>query len=197
MRVGISGITGCGKSTFSNDLAKELETLHRKTVRISIDAFHNPKNVRYQRGRSSALGYYEDAHNYGAFQNDFLRPLGGTEPFLYSPSSLHLEDDRPYLGPKVPVSKETIFVVDGTFLFKPKLLPYWDYKIFLSTDFEIAESRGAMRDSEKLGGIDQARSVYKERYHAACALYLDESNPKQSADTIVANNDFHARHILN
>ena len=189
IRVGVSGITGCGKSTFADHLAESLRKSGRKVTRGSIDWFHNPRSKRYERGKKSAEGYYLDAHDYNAFKKTFLEPLGSPAPYRYSLSSHDLERDIPATGNLLVADPDEIFIVDGTFLFKEQLLSLWDYRIFLDTKFEVALERGVSRDQVRLGGRQEAIDFYQNRYHKACQFYLGEHNPKASADIIVSNND--------
>lgn len=71
----MNGVDAAGKTTIADLLADELRQ-HRPVIRVSIDGFHNPKKVRYQKGRYSPLGYYMDNTNYPVFINAVLKPLG-------------------------------------------------------------------------------------------------------------------------
>ena len=73
-RVGVSGITASGKTTFANELAEEIKRGLPVTC-ASIDDFHNSKVIRYTQGKESARGYYEDAHDYTAFKERLLKPF--------------------------------------------------------------------------------------------------------------------------
>lgn len=64
IKVAISGITASGKTTLANELAEELRGREKEVVRTSIDNFHHPRAIRYRQGKDSAIGYYEDAHDY-------------------------------------------------------------------------------------------------------------------------------------
>jgi uridine kinase len=76
VRVGVSGITASGKTTLANELSEELQCRKKKVIRTSIDNFHNPRDIRYRQGKESAIGYYEDAHDYESFKQKLLAPLG-------------------------------------------------------------------------------------------------------------------------
>ena len=60
LRVGIDGIDAAGKSFLANTLASFLAKSGHNVICASIDGFHNPQHVRYQRGRYSPEGYYYD-----------------------------------------------------------------------------------------------------------------------------------------
>lgn len=66
----------------------------------------------------SAVGYYEDAHDYQAFKEKLLTPLGPTGDLYYQTISLDLEKDE-YVYPEQQIAnKHSIFIIDGTFLLK-------------------------------------------------------------------------------
>ncbi len=50
-RVGVSGITASGKTTFANEVAEEIKNEGYAVTRASIDDFHNPKVIRYTQGK--------------------------------------------------------------------------------------------------------------------------------------------------
>lgn len=73
--VAVDGIDGSGKSTFADELAVELAKKQLRALRSTIDSFHNCREVRWQRGRDSPLGFYLDSHNINAVQELLLEPL--------------------------------------------------------------------------------------------------------------------------
>lgn len=189
IRVAISGITASGKTTFANELAEELHRRKKEVVRTSIDNFHNPRAIRYRQGKDSAIGYYEDAHDYQAFKEKLLIPLGENGNRQYQIVSLDLEKDE-YVNPEQQLATDdTIFIVDGTFLLKKELIHLFDYKIFVQTDFELARKRGAKRETIAFGSYEKAEVMFLNRYHAASDLYVKEHNPQENADIVVNNND--------
>ncbi|MDZ5607848.1 hypothetical protein U2I54_12255 [Bacillus pseudomycoides] len=196
IRVGVSGITASGKTTFANELQKEMHLRGRKVIRTSIDNFHNPRIVRYSQGKESAKGYYEDAHDYKAFAERLLIPLGPGGDMRYMMKSHDLETDMYIESDLIPASKDMIFIVDGTFLFKKELQHLFDYKIFVETDFEIAKERGSSREAKVFGNKKKAEEMFSKRYHAACHMYIKEHTPKQCADVVLMNNDIEAPRVI-
>jgi uridine kinase len=189
VRVGVSGITASGKTTFADELAEALSARKRKVVRTSIDNFHHPKVIRYRQGKESAKGYYEDAHDYLAFMEKLLIPLGPGGSLHYQEISLDLPSDE-YVTQALKVSDmDSIFIIDGTFLFKKELNNHYDVKIFVGTDFEIARKRGAKREELNFGSYEKAEEMFLKRYHAASRLYLDQHSPQHYADVVINNDD--------
>jgi len=196
IRVAISGITASGKTTLANELAEELRRRKKEVVRTSIDNFHHPRAIRYRQGKDSAIGYYEDAHDYQAFKDKLLIPLGENGNLQYQTISLDLEKDE-YVNTEPQLAKDdTIFIIDGTFLLKKELIHLFDYKIFVQTDFDIARIRGAKRETIAFGSYESAEEMFLNRYHAASGLYLKEHNPQENADIVVNNNDVGSPYFL-
>jgi uridine kinase len=189
VRVGVSGITASGKTTLANELAKELLGRNKKVIRTSIDNFHNPRDIRYKKGKESAIGYYEDAHDYESFKQRLLIPLGPNENLHYQTISLDLVKDE-YVNTEMKVAtKDMVLIVDGTFLFKKNLCNLYDFKIFVNTDFELARKRGAKREERAFGSYEEAEKIFIKRYHAASKLYLDQHSPQLNADVVINNNN--------
>lgn len=189
VRVGVSGITASGKTTLANELAAELQCRQRDVIRTSIDYFHNPRHIRYRQGKESAIGYYEDAHDYESFKNKLLIPLGPNGSLYYQTMSLDLAQDV-NVDSKIQIAtKDMIVIIDGTFLLKRELQDFYDFKIYVDTDFAIARNRGAQREALAFGGYEKAEAMFLNRYHAASQLYVEEHAPKHCADIVVNNND--------
>jgi uridine kinase len=190
VRVAIDGRTASGKTTFADELAVAIGKFHRETIRSSIDGFHRPKVERYARGRYSAEGYYFDARDLAAIRSLLLDPLAADGNRLYRTASFDLEADRPIEQTPIRAAANCVLIVDGTFLLRPELADGWDAAIFLNTSESVSETRGIMRDAQRLGGIEVARQLYSSRYRAAFNLYDRLCHPFAAADIVIDNNDF-------
>ena len=100
-----------------------------------------------------------------------------------------LTDELLYPEP-IKLTPTSVLLTDGAYLFKDIFLPYWDLKIYLKTDFQVALQRGIERDAAILGGVEQAKEKYKNRYHLASAMYIHACAPETKADIIINNTDF-------
>ncbi len=116
-------------------------------------------------------------------------PLGPAGDMQYVMKSHDLETDMHMKTEPILASKDMIFIIDGTFLFKKELQHLFDYKIFVETDFEIARERGSSREARAFGNKEKAEEMFLQRYHAACHMYREEHAPKQCADVVFLNND--------
>lgn len=189
LRVAVTGITASGKSTLADEIAANLEHRGRRVTRIPVDGFHHPREVRYERGRESAEGYYRDAYDYKLLIERVLVPLGPDGSGVYQPRSFDFGQDRGIDLDYVEAQQGEIFLLDASFLLRPEVVDSFDYRIFVHADFEHAEHRGVKRDAADLGGEEEARRLYRLRYHEAQLLYFREADPIRHADLVVHNND--------
>src|SRR3989338_8531755 len=125
VRVGIDGVDASGKTTLADSLADYLETQSKAVIRASIDGFHNPKSIRYQKGRNSPEGYYKDSFNNQAIVDNLLAPLGDNGKLQYKKAIFDFKTDSEVVLPVETANKDSILIMDGVFLFRPELVNYW------------------------------------------------------------------------
>lgn len=189
--VAINGKDGSGKTTLADNFAKFLASrTKREIVRISIDDFMNNRTIRYTPSGSAGQGCYRYTFNFEGFIGNVLTPLQAEGSWRYRTKIFDHTTDSPSLSPIKQASSDTIVVVDGVFLYKKELVHYWDLKILLDTDDEVAIERGARRDTKRLGSYEAARRKYIDRYIASQTIYYREESPAKRANIIVDNNDF-------
>jgi len=190
VRVGIDGVDASGKTTLADSLADYLKSQNRNIIRASIDGFHNPKIIRYQKGRNSPEGYYKDSFDNQAIINNLLVPLGDNGKLQYKKAIFDFKTNSEVVLPVETANKDSILIMDGVFLFRPELTDYWDLKIFIEADFKITVSRATKRDGYYLGSEQKILDKYKQRYVPGQQLYFEESQPQEKADIIIENSDF-------
>ncbi|MFN3911721.1 uridylate kinase [Hyphomonas sp.] len=196
VRVAVDGRTACGKSTFARALVAQLAERGRSTLHTTIDGFHNPRSVRYARGRLSAEGYYRDARDLPAVRRELLDPLGPGGSRHIRTEIFDLAADAALNRPPVQVSGDIVLIVDGTFLGRPELSDAWDVHLFLRTSRDMARARGLSRDERAGSETDQVKSSYDLRYLPAFDLYLSEANPESEADILIDLEDFSSPRII-
>lgn len=190
VRVGIDGVEASGKTTLAKELAIELEDRRQSVIRASIDRFHNPKELRYRLGENSPKGYYQDSFNHNDLIRFLLNPLGPGGNLQYRTAVFNYLTNQPVESSMQKATKDSLLLMEGIFLFRPKLVDYWDFKIFLDVDFEVTQKRAAQRAKDKLYLGENLLRKYKERYVPGQELYFRSANPKDHADVIVDNTDF-------
>jgi len=189
LRVAVTGITASGKSTLALALTRRLEDMGRAAFRVPIDGFHHAKAIRYRRGRESAEGYYRDAYDYELLLAHLLRPLGPGGNRAYLEQAFDLQTDAPVEAQPKIADAGSIAILDASFLLRPEIRDSFDYRIFVQSSFEVAEERGVARDHQSLGGIEEARRLYRQRYHEAQRIYFREAEPLKYADALIVNDD--------
>ena len=196
LRVAIDGVDAAGKTMLANELALCLRSAQQEVIQASVDDFHHPEKIRRQKGPLSPEGFYRDSYNYPALIENLLLPLGPNGNRQYRTASFDLHRDRPVNQPFKTAPADAILLVDGIFLLRPELLPYWDLTIYIEADFTTTVQRGIARDEEIFGSILKAAHRYRERYVPGQKLYLQESNPLDRADIIIENNQIDTPKIL-
>lgn len=192
LRVAVNGRIASGKTTLAGELTDAIRANGRPVLHVGVDRFHNPRAVRHRQGRTSARGYYEDAYDLDSLATLLLSPLseaakGKHHKWAIRTASFDLEADKPIDMPHETVTADCIIIVDGSFLLLTRLRDLWDYAVFLDVDPEIAKERGAHRDADQLGSVEEARRLHDKRYQPACDLYVEDNKPHEFADAIVQN----------
>jgi len=193
LRVAIDGVDASGKTTLADELVPLIEKCSRPVIRASVDGFHNPRKVRYQRGVDSAEGYYRDSFNHEAIQQELLIPLGPGGNRKYRQAVFDYRINAPILEPARESSANAILLFDGVFLLRPELIRYWDFSIFVEVDFEVSVPRAVERDVRAGAGrltSQESLAKYNQRYVPGQQIYLAEAHPQENAQVVVDNNDW-------
>ncbi|MFH1537017.1 MAG: P-loop NTPase fold protein [Patescibacteria group bacterium] len=192
IRIGIDGIDGAGKTIFAKSLVDYLKNEKNNVIYSSIDKFHNPKEIRYQKGRVSPQGYYQDQFNYKMLIDNLLKPLGPRGGLEYKEAYFDYITNTNIECKTKKADKNSVLIFDGVFLCRKEIRNYFDLVIFIDVDFDIALSRvlDRQKDKDSLGEEENIRKYYKQKYFAGQELYFKDVNPKEKADIIIDNNDF-------
>ena len=196
LRVAVDGVDAAGKTTFADELAACLKPLNRQIIRASVDDFHFPKTIRRKRGELSPEGFYHDSYNYDALESNLLKPLGPNGDRKYRTAIFDIHQDQPIDLPFQTAEEDAILLMDGIFLLRSQLLPYWDLTLYIHADFVNSTARGILRDAELFGSSKQAALRYRERYVPGQQIYLQKANPLDKADILIDNNRITAPVIL-
>jgi uridine kinase len=191
-RVAIDGVDGAGKTTFADEVGSLVAAEGRSVIRASVDGFHNPKAVRYQRGRHSPEGFFEDSYNYSALKRYLLDPLspGGSRRYRRAFFD-HVSDDI-VPADDLEALPSSILLIDGIFLHRRELLGYWDASVFLRTDFAVSNARCASRD----GSSPDPAAPSNRRYVEGQRLYLRTCQPEAKATIVIDYNDLSSPSIV-
>ncbi len=191
IRVGIDGFAAAGKTTLADELVAPLEQRGRVVVRISIDGFHNPAEIRHRKGRHCPIGYYLDSFNHEAITTQVLTPLGPKGNRKYKRAQYDYLSSTQVDRDWEEAPEEAILLFDGIFLNRPELRGHWDFTVFVHADFSIMMDRACQRDLAKFESEDRVRQSFEQRFIPGSRLYLEQERPHEQAHMVVNNNDVH------
>ena len=192
--VAIDGIDGAGKSTFADELARVLRADGVAVIRSTTDSFHNPRSVRWTRGKASPDGFYLDSHDLATLRRVLLEPLSATPPQPYRAAAFDEPSDSPVVATEERADAGSVLLFDGLFLQRPELRRYWDLVVWLDGQGRVDRRRldWASRDCPP-GPAALPHLVgcwgLLARYHLGMRRYLDECDPITGADIVIANDD--------
>lgn len=186
--VGVDGVDGAGKTTFANDLAAELTDSGLDVIRISLDNFLNPREVRYAKGKDSPEGFVSDTYDYRRFVDDVLEPLGSEGAGRYRAKSYDFATETPLTPPWEVAPDKVVVIVDGMFLHSDQLRDargrkVWELSAWLEVPPEVSVARLAQRD----GSSPDPDDPRNRRYVEGQRLYVAAQRPAERADLIVDN----------
>ena len=188
-RVAIDGVDAAGKTTLAQELVTLIQAHGRPVIRASIDGFHHPARIRYQRGATSPEGYYHDSFNYQALVESLLTPLGPDGALRYCSAVFDHRTDSEIQVPFKVAEVNAVLLFDGVFLLRPELREHWDFTIFVEAAFEVTLVRTMQRDLALFGSAEEVRKRYEQRYIPGQKLYFEECRPKERANVVVDNNE--------
>ena len=183
--VGIDGVDGAGKTRMAAELVERLQEQDAPVVSASVDSFHHPRAVRWERGTTSPEGFYYDSFNYEEMKRLLLSPFRHGTSTTYTTSYFDHRADQQTNAPLQDVPPNGVLIVDGIFLQRPELRDYWDLTIFLDVDFATTYARMAERD----GGDPDPSAASNHRYRQGQMIYLAACDPRNRADIVINNND--------
>jgi uridine kinase len=188
-RVAIDGVDGVGKTTLAEELVEPLRRKSRQVIRASVDGFHRPRAVRYQRGVDSAEGYFLDSFDYPVLRSELLDPLGPRGSRRFRSAAFDHRADQPVDVPEHMAAPDAILLFDGVFLQRPELAGSWDVRVWVDAPFHVTVPRAVNRDAAGSDRVAVIQTKYDCRYVPGQLQYFDRCRPRDSADIIFDNTD--------
>lgn len=194
--VGVDGVDGAGKTIFARKL---LEALNLKidssyTRLISVDDFHNVREVRYRQGKDSPIGFFEDSFDYESLKKRVLTPIrdshGGSVSII--PLSHDLNTDRLITPEQVHLQPSSVVIVEGIFLHRNEIREYFDFTIFLDVPFSESIRRMSQRD----GSDPDHNHPTVNRYVQGQRIYFERCAPYSRASVVVDNSDLERPRVI-
>ncbi|WP_307844780.1 RNA polymerase sigma factor SigJ [Actinotalea solisilvae] len=181
--VGVDGADGAGKTVLADELAAVLRERGRPVVRVSLDGFHQPRAVRYRRGRSSPEGFVLDSYDVERFVTDVVE--GARERRSVRPAAFDHRTDAHVTAAAVPLGPGAVVLVDGMFLHRDELAEVWDLSVYLQARSAVRFARMAVRDGSPADPGHPANARYLEGQR----LYRRTCDPLARADVVVDHDD--------
>ena len=164
--IGVDGFGGAGKTTFAHHLADALGSAYV----VSLDDFM----VKEKLAESSwDSGVFDRVR----LEQQVLLPASQRRPVRYQ----RLIWDTNTLSEPVTVPVVDYLIIEGISAYHPSIEHYYDYKIWVDTSLEVAQTRGHARD----GSNENAQ--YWELWEQDDRTYQQQYHPEQRADFVFMN----------
>jgi len=193
--IAFDGVDTSGKTVLANNVYKILKDNNKNAVRISIDKFHNPKEIRIQKGELSPEGYFYDSFNLSKIFEYVINPIKNKGGYII-PGIYDYKAEKGIIPERIKVENDLLILFDGIFLNRDELYNIWDISIFLEITFETMLERAIIRDIDYFGTIENLKERYLKRYIPGEKLYLELCKPKERAAIVIDNNDFNAPMVI-
>lgn len=183
LRLCIDGVDGVGKTSFADALAPRIAARGRPVLRASADSFHQPRALRYARGRESPEGFYRDSYDLGALRRLLLDPLAPDGTGRHRLAVFDHRADAPLDTAEALAPTGAVLVLDGMFLHRPELAGCFEATVFLDAPFGVTIPRGAARGPGH--GSPDPEAPSNRRYVEGQRLYLAQASPAARASVVI------------
>ncbi|MEK4404546.1 MULTISPECIES: uridine kinase [Sporosarcina] len=178
MLIGIDGLGGSGKTMYAYKLQQQLEG----SVILHLDDFVHKKEVRYNENYEEWYCYYHLQWRYDYLIQKLLLPLKSGLDVNETIEVYNRETDS-YILREIEIPAGTTVIVEGVFLQRPELRPYFETVIYLELDQETRLQRITDRDIY-MGNKKEIALKYNQRYFPAEEKYIEQCNPLALADIV-------------
>lgn len=187
--VAFDGVDTSGKTTLANRIHDLFKKKGLDSIRVSIDKFHNPKEIRVSKGEYSPEGFFYDSFNYEKINEFIINPVKSGKSSLIN-GIYDYRTENQINQNIVNLTKDSIILFDGIFMNRDELVQYWDYSVFLDVSFDTVRERAINRDKALFGSEEEILNKYNKRYIPGEELYIKLCNPKDRANIVIDNNDW-------
>jgi len=186
--VGLSGPDASGKTQMSKRLIEELQNREVNILCIPSDWFHHPKAHRRAAAGEPHEQFLYDTINFDRLVEEVLEPVRNKADRI---KFTHFNVDADEGVEKtIELEYPLVLLIEGIFLFQPKLIDYFDFKVYLDVAPEETIDRAIDRDAYRFGEADKVTERYISKYNKGQALHRELHKPLELADWIVDNNDW-------
>ncbi|KAA0964805.1 uridine kinase [Sporosarcina sp. ANT_H38] len=176
--IGIDGLGGSGKSMYAYQLQRQLEG----SLILHLDDFVHKKEVRYNENYEEWYCYYHLQWRYDYLIQKILLPLkSGLD--VKETIEVYNRETNSYMLREIEIPVGTSVIVEGVFLQRPELRPYFETVIYLEVDKETRLKRISDRDIY-IGNKEEIAIKYEQRYFPAEEKYIEQCKPLALADIV-------------
>lgn len=186
--VGINGAYTSGKTVFTAGLQQHLTKQNAKTQVIHYDDFHRPFSSLSWTEDDEVDVFYNHAFDPKKLVDEILDPLKAQGRIDKDVLCVDLNTNQFTNSIHFDIDENTIVLLEGVLLFRPPLLRFLDYKIFLDISPDEMLRRARQRDVPRFG--EWIMEKFVTRYIPVQQKYLAEWEPEKTSDLIVDNNDY-------
>jgi uridine kinase len=129
--VAFDGVDTSGKTVMANNIYKILKNNNKNALRVSIDKFHNLKDIRLQKGELSPAGYFYDSFNLNKIFEYIINPIKNNDEYII-PGIYDYKVEKEIIPEKVKIENDLILLFDGIFMHRNELYKIWDISVFLA-----------------------------------------------------------------
>ncbi|MGD8148332.1 uridine kinase [Ornithinimicrobium sp. Y1694] len=168
--VAVDGPDGVGKTRLVAELLALSEHVSGRSVHaVSVDGFHQPRAVRYARGRTGET-FYADSYDYDALRAKVLRPFRRGLEIV--PAVRDVAADRAIHPDPIEVEDDAVLLVEGIFLRRPELRQEWDATCLVTAPESVTVPRGKARfPSQRVPGDEDPEHPSNARYVEGQRIY--------------------------
>lgn len=186
--VGINGTYTSGKTIFTDSLAEYLCGQGVKTQVIHYDDFHRPfDTIAWMDAADEVEVFYNRAFDPEKLVMEVLRPLRAAGSIHEDVACVNLGTGQFDNIVRLDIGDDTVVLLEGVLLFRPPILPYLDYKVYLDISTDEVLRRAEMRDVPRFGAAILEK--FPSRYMPVQARYIAECDPIGASDLVIDNND--------
>ena len=168
--IAISGFGGSGKSSLAKQLGKELGI----SV-IGVDSFQ-------KKGAFDIQYKLWEIMDYTRLEKEIIIPfINKIEIINYGNFNANVEA----ITETIEIKNTGKIIIEGVGLFRPELLKYFDYKIWVDCPIEVAIERGKKRDMEY--GKILTDNLWDGIWRQNDKEYFDTYKPKEAANFLYKN----------
>lgn len=183
--VAIDGMDGAGKTVLAGELVRLAAADGGRPVsQVSIDGFHNPREVRYANGRGPE-SFFRSSYNYASLLRSVVEPYKLGHAVV--PSVWDVFADAPTGAAPIDLAPDGLLLIEGIFLHRRELAGYWDASVWVDVPFSVSVPRGNDRFAAEYDPDPDAES--NSRYVGGQRLYFDECAPWTKATWVFDNRD--------